>query len=153
MKTIKIYLSSTKYRWFELNGKNWKFKFQTYLDDLNKPKKFNIKYFDPFDFDSCDPQVVTADKQLINKSDYFVCYLDKITIGTVMEIMYQYDINNIKKFKTISNECLLIDPNSKHREHPWIAYHCKKIFDDVESVAEYIYDKEFSLIKNEEIKK
>lgn len=146
MKTIKIYLSSTKYSWFNFNGKNWKFRFESYLNDLNKPKKFNIKCFDPFDFDSCDPQVVTADKQLINKSNYFVCYLDKITIGTVMELMYQYDINNIKKFKTISNQCILIDPSRKNRQHPWIVYHCKNIFDDVESVAEYIYGKEVSVL-------
>lgn len=152
MKTVKIYLSSTKYSIFNLNGRFWKDRFQNYVTELNRPKTFNVRFIDPFKYsDSDDPLVAKIDKRLINRCNYFVCYLNKISIGTVMELMYQYDINNIKRFKTINNICVLIDPTGKHRKHPWIKHHCENIFDDVESAAWFIVTNEkLKLDKKEE---
>lgn len=137
--TIRLYLSSTKYGLFNPNGKNWKFRFQKFLEDLNKISKFKLNFYDPFQFESSSIDVVDIDKNNIQKCKYFVCYLDKITIGTIMEIMYQYDWNYLKSKKG-QIECILIDPSKKNRKHPWIAYHCKNIFDNVEDAAIYIYE-------------
>ena len=132
---INIYLSSTKYPWWNLNGRFWKTRFSKFLDEYCSNFEYKIKYVDPFKFEESDnPKVVDFDKRAINSCDYFVCYLDKLSIGTIMELMHHYCINNYP------STCVLIDADGNHKYHPWIKYHCKNIFDCVEDAAVFIHN-------------
>lgn len=137
-----IYLSSTKYPWWNFDGKYWKDKFKLFLSDHNKDRKFDFDCFDPLkQFDSDMEEVVAYDKFNIGECNYFVCYLGKLSIGTLMELMHHYVINNYKGFdKDTQSTCVLIDPTLKYREHPWIKFHCPVIVDTAEDAAKYVYE-------------
>lgn len=148
-----IYMSSTKYPWWNLNARFWKTRFEKFLNELSKSVGYKTKCVDPFELEDSDSSdVVLLDKFAIHDCDYFVCYLNKLSIGTIMELMHHYCINNYKGIeKDYPSKCLLIDPSGKHRNHPWIKYHCRYIFDNVEDAAIFIHEdmikpkEEFSL--------
>ena len=128
-KKITVYLSSTKYHWWNLISKKWK------KDIQNEFKKFKfrrVNFIDPLMFDSNDPIVCEMDIKDINISDYVIVYLDKITIGTLMELCYC--IHNNKKFYVITF-------NKNIYTHPWIVGRCKnKVFTNYSDCVKQIHN-------------
>jgi len=121
-----VYLSSTSYHWWNFKSKNWKSK----LIDLVLPFNRDIRFYDPLTFKSENPIVCPMDLKNIDESKYIVVYIDKLTIGTLLELGYC--------IYTAKNYCVL-SFNKKTLNHPWIKYLCKdKVFTDYKSVVEKI---------------
>ena len=111
-----IYLSSTSYHWWNFVSKNWK---KNIIKEFKISKFKNVNYIDPLVYKSEDPKVCPLDIRDILKSDYIIVYLDKITIGTMLELgfcLFKKNIN--KKFYVLSF-------NKNVVNHPWIQYLCK----------------------------
>ena len=75
-------------------------------------------------------EVVTTDKHLIDQCDIFVAYINKITFGTVMEIMYAY-----QQRKPIF---IIIPPGKGWENDIWLSYHTSKFFFATEPCFDYI---------------
>lgn len=126
---IRIYLSSTNFGFFDFRSKNWKTKlievfhssFLT-IDDVN----IHFDFIDPLKYLTDDPAIVDVDTENIRKCDFNITFLGKkITLGTVMEIMYTCLYN---KWCNRSNcedktHLILIDKWKVHRKHPWIKHY------------------------------
>lgn len=132
--TYTIYLSSTSFKFWNFRDKNWKNKFMHYLSDVKKIEK--VEYIDPLKVLSDKPEIVSQDINDISSSNCIVCYLGKkITIGTIMEIMYSIMYYKIHE---IDFPIILIDKYKIHRHHPWIKYWIPYIADDEEDASNII---------------
>lgn len=131
LDTIKIYLSSTKYHWWNLISKNWK---KNLIDEFIKCDIKNVEFIDPLVFESNDPVVCKLDIKDIRRSDYVVVYLDKITIGTMLELGYCL-FNKVAKGKYF-----ILSYNKNVVDHPWIQCLCKdKICESTLECVQKIY--------------
>jgi len=121
-----VYLSSTSYHWWNFRSKNWKKNLIYEISKRNKP----INFIDPLQFKSEDPLVCPLDLKDIDRSNYIAIYIDKISIGTMLEL--GYCIYNGLKFGVLSF-------NKNVLNHPWIKYLCKDaIFTDYKSMSDII---------------
>lgn len=127
MKRFQVYLSSTKYKWWNFRSYNWKKKLISIMDEKNK----RIIFHDPLQYESDDPVVCNMDIKEINNSSYIVFYIDKVTIGTMLELGYCI-------YKNKQNWCVLTY-NKNVIKHPWIVRFCKnKVFSNIHTVANHI---------------
>lgn len=129
MKEYTIYLSSTYFGFWSFSHKNWKQNFRYWLlfhtGSLLQTIKYN--FIDPLLVLTDDESIVNKDLHDIDSSDFVVAYLPrKLTIGTIMEILYS--AQNNKKL-------ILIDKSKLHRKHPWIKHWCKTIVNDEHEAA------------------
>ena len=129
---FKIYLSSTTYHWWDLKNYRWKQK----LTNLVKKYNRNIRFIYLLKNKSENPEVCPLDIKDINRSDFVVIYLNKLSIGTLLEL--GYCIFTHKKYCVITTSPYVI-------KHPWIRYLCKdNVYLNINKVARLIckkYDK------------
>lgn len=137
-------------------SEEWKLKIYLagYSEDLEYRRIVKEKYGNEIDL--VDPMVITwddvhnnvpsttdhiwlirRDKKLIDKCDILVAKIEhlptgKIMVGTIMEIMYAFD-HGIPVF--------LISCENSIRNNPWLKFHIRKSFSDIESCFDYILDK------------
>ena len=124
-------MSSTNFSFLNFKDKNWKAKFISYLP-------FNFDCIDPLKVLSDRATIVDQDIKDIQNSDFIVCYLGKkITIGTIMEIMYSVMYS---KYTEQEKPIILIDKYKIHRKHPWIKRWIHYIVDNEKQAAEKIED-------------
>lgn len=132
--TYTIYLSSTSFKFWNFRDKNWKKKFMYCLSRIRNVK--NAKYIDPLKELSDKPEIVDKDINDISLSNCIVCYLGKkITIGTMMEVMYSIMYYKIHE---IEFPIILIDKYKIHRHHPWIKRWITYIADDEDDAANIV---------------
>jgi len=118
-----VYLSSTSYHWWNFVSNNWK---KNLIDGISMRHK-DINFIDPLKFKSNDPSVCPMDLDDINRSNYIAIYLNKITIGTMLEL--GYCIYKKLKFGILTF-------NKKVVNHPWIQHLCgNSIFTDYISIC------------------
>lgn len=135
--SFNVYMSSTNFGFLNFRDKNWKKKLISYL-----PSSFEC--IDPLRVLSSEPEIVDQDIQDIQNSDFIVCYLGKkITIGTMMEIMYAL---MYRKECEIELPIIIIDKYKIHRQHPWIKKWISYIVDNEKEASDLIQ----SLIENNE---
>lgn len=79
--------------------------------------------------DSDISTIVLSDKEAIKKCDVFVAYVDKITFGTVMEIMYAYENDK---------NVYVINPAMNFTRDPWLYFHSDYIFPTIDECFERI---------------
>ena len=121
-----VYLSSTSYHWWNFKSKNWK---NNVINMITKRKK-DINFCDPLMFKSESPSVCPLDIRDINRSSYVIVYIDKVTVGTMLELGYCI-YNNLKYGVLTFNKKVLY--------HPWIQYLCKdSLFTDYKSIVDII---------------
>ena len=80
---------------------------------------------DPFvdvDHNKSNESIVLNDITLINKCDMLIAYINKITIGTTMEISHAYNIG-----KTV-----YIITTPELEKDIWLTYHSTKIYNDID---------------------
>lgn len=131
----QIYLSSTNFGFFDFRDKNWK---KIFIERTTNLIHDEIKFVDPLDVISDQAEIVDSDIRSILSSDFVVSYIGKkVTIGTVMEIMYTALYT---KFVEIQIPIILIDKYKIHRKHPWIKKWVNHIVDDEEQAAFLVKD-------------
>jgi len=121
---IKIYLAGTIYD--NEPASSWKKRFIESLCDNN----IEYEIFDPAPQDECDLTMVARDKAAINKSDVFVAYIEKTTVGTSMELYHAFLQNNIP--------IIVICPNRIVEGNIWIEAHSHVIVSNVEDAVKQI---------------
>lgn len=107
------------------------------LDPIQKTKELlnHINYDEYiknnycFNDSECN-QTVDTDKELIEKSDVLVAYIQKPTFGTIMEIKHAYE-NDIPVH--------IINPELTYKDDIWLRYHSTYIHDSIDDC--------FSLLK------
>jgi len=75
-------------------------------------------------------EIVENDKEMIYSSDIFVAIFNKMSAGTIMEILYAWN-RQIPVY-------LIIPPNSKFENDIWLSYHTTKFFYTTDSCYEHI---------------
>lgn len=131
----KIYLSSTTYHWWDLKNYRWKQK----LIGLVKKHNNNIRFIDPLKNKSENPEVCPLDIKDINRSDFVVVYINKLSIGTLLELGYCIFTN--KKYCVVTKSSYVL-------KHPWIRYLCKdNVYSDINKVAKLILKKYSKFVK------
>lgn len=129
MAPFLVYLSSTSYHWWNRSGYTWKSRLIKYIQKSTKSRPIN--FIDPLIFKSEDPAVCPLDIKDINKSDFVVIYLNKITVGTMLELGYCI-------FQRKYNWCIYTK-DKKVLTHPWIVYLCKgHVYNNLEKIARLI---------------
>jgi len=89
-----------------------------------------LEIVDPMQFETQKSiAVVKEDKDAIDTCDYLVAWVQKPTFGTVMEILYAYNLR-IPVLVICDNETCRIDP--------WLAAHTYLYFKDINSCFEYL---------------
>ena len=112
---------------------------------VNKYEEFKkdnvITYIDPIAFFSLQPVVVSADTSNIASSDAVVFYIQKLSIGTLMELAFS-------SLGFPSQLRYIITTTSEIAQHPWIRNLVENhrefkqpfgkafLFDDVDAAAE-----------------
>ena len=134
MKNYLIYLSSTNFSWWNFRDKIWKKLFKKYLlCCCDNDEKSMPKLYDPLEVLSDSKEIVDKDISVIQQCDFMVSYISKkITIGTVMEIMYAALLSKIRQSEIV---IFLIDRHKIHRKHPWIKRWVRYVCDNEEDVA------------------
>lgn len=125
--TIKVYLSSTNFGFFDFRSKNWKENlieaFHSYPLVINDTT-YRFEFIDPLEYLTDDPAIVDVDTNNIRKCYFNITFLGKkITIGTVMEIMYTSLYNKWCCGDDTLTRLILIDKWKVHRKHPWIKHY------------------------------
>jgi nucleoside 2-deoxyribosyltransferase len=82
-------------------------------------------------------EIVESDKNGIKNCDILVAYMRKFTAGTLMEIMYSYNINRLT---------FIINPGLIFKDDIWLSYHVSKMFNTIDDCCKYLID--FELEKN-----
>ena len=77
-------------------------------------------------------KIVEGDKAAILSCDILTAFVNKITVGTMMEIIFAFD-NKIPVY--------LIDPSLQFRRDIWVNYHSTMIFDTIDDCYGYIKDR------------
>ena len=132
---FKVYLSSTSYPWWDLKNYSWKRKL---IHEIEKTSK-NIRFIDPLKNKSEDPVVCPIDIRDINRSNFVVVYINKLSIGTLLELGYCVFTN--KHFCVVSRKKYVL-------QHPWIKYLCKdKIYTNIKDVSKLIQKKYSKFVK------
>lgn len=125
-----VYLSSTSYGRWKRDGFNWKKDFTNQINRKTSRMDVRIMLIDPLLKSSEEPEVVDIDLYDINSSNCVVCYIDKISIGTMMELSYCV-FNKIPIY--------LITKNKKVTTHPWIRRFFEgKICETIDEVSEIV---------------
>jgi len=75
-------------------------------------------------------QIVETDKDLIDKSDILVAVINRLSIGTIMEIIYAYS----KKIPTYA----IVPEYENFHNDIWLKYHTTKFFFNVIKCYDYI---------------
>lgn len=89
-----------------------------------------IQLLDPLNFQSDNyKEIVQNDIDLINECDFVVSYIQKLTAGTLMEVVYAY--LNKKPIYVITDK-------ENIKNDIWIKYHTKKFFNSIESCIKFI---------------
>lgn len=128
-------MSSTDFKFWNFRDKNWKKKFMGYTMSLIHDE---IEFIDPLQIISDEVTIVDDDIKSIIGSDFVVSYIGKkITIGTVMEIMYTAIYT---RFSEIQIPIILIDKCKIHRKHPWIKKWVDHVVDDEYQAAQLVRD-------------
>jgi len=142
-KDYKIYLSSTTYKWWNFGSFNWKKKLISKVRRSFKDKammKFldeRICWCDPLSFKSEDPIVYKRDIKDINESQMVVVYIDKLSIGTLLELGYCC-FNCFEQPKDV----IVVARNKYVSNHPWIVALCRDFtVYNLDDCAELIHDK------------
>lgn len=131
-----VYLSSTTYHWWNFRSYRWKNKL---IEEILKYNK-DITFIDPLTFKSEDPKVCPLDIKDINRSKYVVVYIDKLSIGTLLELGYC-------SFCRKNNWCVL-SFNKNVLMHPWIRYLCKDRMYDSYAKVSYSIIKHYNELEN-----
>jgi len=130
MGIYKVYLSSTTYHWWNLYDYRWKDKLIKLVNKYNS----KVRFIDPLKFKSENPIVCSRDIKDINRSNYVVVYLNKITIGTLLELAYCIFIRK--------NNWCVYTKSSYVLKHPWIIALCKdNIYTDLNKISKIICKK------------
>ena len=142
-ETIRYYLAGTHYE--EEPHKNWK---QHIVESIQgfgivEPEFENIKhnFYDPNPVPGAwSTDIIKNDKQHIQNSDILIAYIDRISIGTTMEIFYAH---------SLGKRVYVIDYNGKNKlcKNLWMAGHCDCIFTSVDECANHILDMMYKLHK------
>jgi nucleoside 2-deoxyribosyltransferase len=74
--------------------------------------------------------IVETDKHLINNCDILVAYINQYTAGTMMEILYAYQLN-----KPVY---LIVTPDKNFENDIWLSYHSDNIFYNINECYDYI---------------
>lgn len=90
----------------------------------DKKDLINPKFYKP---------IVEGDKTEIRCCNYVFAYMQKATVGTVMEVIYSWE-NGIPVF--------VINPNKCFEYDVWLNYHTEKIFWDLDVCIDYVYNLE-----------
>jgi len=133
-----VYLAGTIYD--EEPHKGWKRKFMDIAREVDSHKVIDIRSLSVFNFYDPNPsrddnigyEVISRDKSAIEKSDVLVAYINKISIGTAMEIKHAFDQQNI----TI----IVINPAMNLIHDLWLTYHSHQVFIHLEEAALFLKD-------------
>jgi len=83
--------------------------------------------------ENCDyVYIIQRDKKLILKSDILVAYINRLSFGTIMEVMYSYD-HGIPVY--------VINPSGEFLDDPWLLFHSIKQFRRIEDCFDFITSK------------
>ena len=119
-KTYKIYLAGTIYT--NPPHRFWK------SDLKDKLRIFDNQFFfyDPEPSMECcnNMNFVVRDKAWISDSDFLIAYIDTISAGTSMEILYAHQFG--------TKYVLIIDPNQCLESNLWLKYHSHKIYGSID---------------------
>jgi len=88
--------------------------------------------------------IVETDKHLISTCDVLVAYIDQYTAGTMMEILYAYQLK-----KPVY---LIVTPGKEFEKDIWLSYHSDNIFFDVNECYDRILNQLKCLDKQQELK-
>lgn len=77
--------------------------------------------------------IVKDDKKMIDSCDFVMCYIEKPSFGTVMEIMYAYE-------KNIPVLVILPTTNYEHLKNDvWLSFHATHFFHHALTSLDYIH--------------
>ena len=112
-----VYLSSTKYSIFNYKSYTWKDKFMNMTWDI---LGCDVEFYDPIkDYYSDDYKMACPeDLDAISKCNFVVVYIDKVTIGTMLELGLCLFSEKYKKPYGV------LTFNKKVYNHPWLSYLC-----------------------------
>ncbi len=128
-KKFTIYLSSTSYSWWNKVSYNWK---RTFMDACHEDISEDVQFIDPLQVKSEDPEICVKDINDITRSDFVVVYLDKITIGTMMELC-------LCMYYGIKEWCILTF-NPDVYNHPWLVkFADSRIFTSYENCVKFVH--------------
>lgn len=126
---MDFYLAGTIYE--EDPHKSWKQKFGDILAAAETEDTI-FGFFDPNPLPgSCTTDIISYDKQRIQHCDALVAYIQRLSVGTIMEIFYA---------KSLGKPVYVIDFNGKNKleNNLWLRGHCDCVFNSVEDCASHI---------------
>ena len=101
-----------------------------------------LNLYDPIEAVKPDnPNIVNIDKEAIESSDIFVAFIRKLSIGTIMEIQFAF---NIKKDIPI-----YVITSDKYVEDLWLSHHASRFFPSIRSCFDFILN-DFNVLPVEE---
>jgi len=101
-----------------------------------------LNLYDPIEMVKPDnPDLVNIDKEAIESSDIFVAFIRKLSIGTIMEIQYVY---NIEK-----NIPIYVITSDRFVEDIWLSHHVSRFFPSIRSCFDFILN-DFNVLPVEE---
>jgi hypothetical protein len=74
-------------------------------------------------------EIVREDKRLIFNSNILVAYIQKPTFGTIMEVIYAFELGIT---------VYVINPGYTFKDDIWLLYHTSKFFEDIDSCFSFI---------------
>jgi nucleoside 2-deoxyribosyltransferase len=103
------------------------------INFLNPMTITHLEVLDEIGYNEYETYIVRRDKKMILESDILVAYLDynSPSWGTTMEIIYAAE-NDIPVYVIDST------PFMKNYNNPWVKFHTKKAFSNIETCFEYI---------------
>lgn len=126
---IDFYLAGTIYD--EEPHKSWKIKFGNILAEAETDEVI-FGFYDPDPKpECCTTDVIAFDKMKISKADALVAYIDRLSVGTIMEIFYA---------KSLGKPVYVIDFDGKNKlkDNLWLRGHCDCVFTSIEECTSHI---------------
>lgn len=129
-----IYLAGSIYE--EEPHKSWKSKFM----DIVRSTSGDVRDLSVFNFYDPNPsrdemvgfEVVSRDKSAIEKSDVLVAYVNKLSVGTLMEIKHAFEKQNVT--------VIVINPAMNVIHDIWLTFHSHRVFVTLDEAALFLKD-------------
>lgn len=101
-----------------------------------------LNLYDPIEAVKPDnPDIVNIDKNAIETSDIFVAFIRKLSVGTIMEIQFAF---NLEK-----NIPIYVITSDKFVEDLWLKHHTSRFFPSIRSCFDFIMN-DFNVLPVEE---
>jgi len=129
MNKIRIYLAGTIYD--DEPGKSWKKDFTKKFEDV----EYKYEFFDPDPINEPEPYFVARDKAEIQKCDILVAYIERVTVGTTMEIFYAHSLG--------TKPVMIINPTGKLYTDLWMNEHIHYLTGTISDCVNHILKMKF----------